>query len=333
MKIAFLLLPSFSNMTLTNAVEPLFLANWLAGRRVYAWETLSLDGRPVAASNGTTVPVDGGVDVRGRPDAAFVVASFDAQRHARDERAHAWLRRLDRFGVVLGGIETGSEVLAAAGLLDGHDAAVHWDNLDGFRELYPEVNAAPQLYTIGETRLTCAGATAALDMMLHWVRGHVDVTVAEEIAEHLVHGHIRDPGEAQRKVEWATPTPASPPVIRAVELMQATIEEPRPCAEIARSVGLSLRQLERHFELHLGTTPARHYLYLRLARAHKLLQQTSLPVTEVAAGTGFASAEHFSRVYRRTFGVPPSRDRRQSPCAPVLRQHPARWRRAYTKER
>ncbi len=94
--------------------------------------------------------------------------------------------------------------------------------------------------------------------------------------------------------------------------------------EIAARIGLSQRQLQRHFRLHLGTTPTRHYTLVRLSKAHKLLQQTDLPVTEIAVGCGFASLENFSRVYRSLFGRAPSRDRRQSTCAPVFRQGKAK---------
>ena len=102
--------------------------------------------------------------------------------------------------------------------------------------------------------------------------------------------------------------------------MQQQIDEPLTCSEIAERVGLSQRQLQRHFQQSFGTTMQRHYVTMRLAVAHKLLQQTDLPVTEIAVSTGFASLENFSRVYRACFGRPPSTDRRQSTEAPVFRQ-------------
>jgi len=64
----------------------------------------------------------------------------------------------------------------------------------------------------------------------------------------------------------------------------------------------------------------RHYQHIRLTKAHALLQQTDLSVTEIAVSAGFGSLEHFCRVYRRQFGCRPRDDRRQSVSAPVLRR-------------
>jgi AraC family carnitine catabolism transcriptional activator len=102
--------------------------------------------------------------------------------------------------------------------------------------------------------------------------------------------------------------------------MEQTIEEPLPCAEIARRAGISMRQMQRLFAKAVGASPVRHYQFVRLTKAHALLQQTDLSVTEIAVSAGFASLEHFCRVYRRQFGCRPRDDRRQSITAPVLRR-------------
>jgi AraC family carnitine catabolism transcriptional activator len=102
--------------------------------------------------------------------------------------------------------------------------------------------------------------------------------------------------------------------------MTGHIEEPLTCADIAHRVGLSLRQLERRFKLAMGTSMLRHYRQVRIARAHQLLQQTELGVTEIAFACGFASPEYFCRLYRRVFSCSPSSDRRQSTTAPVMRR-------------
>ena len=322
--VAFILLPAFSYLSLIGAVEPLFIANWLAGRRLYRWQVLSRDGRAVEASNGLRAPVDGGLAGVGRHDAVFLLASFDPRQHTRDARLAAWLRRAARYGAELGAIETASEIFAAAGLLDEHPAAVHWDNLEGFRELYPDCQASPQLFTCGRGRLTCAGEAAVLDMMVHWIGIRHGASLAGEIAQHLLLARLRGPEELQRAVLPAPPADDDPILARALSIMGKAMEEPISCATIARRTGLSLRQLQRLFRARLGTGPLQHYRRMRLAKAHALLQQTGIPVTEVAVSAGFASPEHFSRVYRQAFGRPPSADRRQSTDAPVMRRRPAR---------
>ena len=317
--IAFLLLPEFSYLSLMAAVEPLFVANWLAGRQLYRWRILSRDGQAVRASNGLAAPVEAGLAGGERYDAVFLLASFEPRRHLRDAKLAAWLRRQARYGAEMGAIETASELLAAAGLLEGHPVAVHWDNLAGFRELYPGSQALAQLYTCGRGRLTCAGEAAVLDMILHWISIRQGGGLAGEVGQHLLVGRPRAGAEPQ--LGQAEAEPASDPILaRALEIMEQTVEEPLSCARLARRLGVSLRQLQRLFKARLGVGPLRHYRQMRLARAHALLQQTALPVTEVAIGAGFASPEHFSRLYRQAFGRPPSADRRQTTDAPVMRR-------------
>ncbi len=319
-RVGFVLLSSFSHVSLAAAIEPLFIANWLSQRARYVWQSLSLEGTTVEASNGLRFRVDETIAGSDRFDAVFLVASFDPKRHARHRGLRAWVRRQASHGAELGGIETGSEVLAAAGLLDGHDVAMHWDNLPGFQEVYPACRATAGLYTVDRKRLTCAGAGAVFDMMLYWIGGHQGEALAGEIAQHLLLDRIRRPGDLQ-------PMPATPPshladpaLQRVLALMEGSIEEPLSLAALARRARLSPRRLQRLFHRQLATSPSQHYRTLRLAKAHALLQQTDLAVTEVALSAGFASPEHFSRVYRGAFGRPPSADRRQSTDAPVLRR-------------
>jgi AraC family carnitine catabolism transcriptional activator len=319
-RVAFLVLPSFSYLSLAAAIEPLFIANWLSQRALYAWRTLSVEGAAVEASNGRRFRVEATIAGHERFDAAFVFASFDPKQHAGNRALRAWVRRQTRHGAVIAGIETGSEVLAAAGVLDGHDVAIHWDNLPGFREAYPICRATDRLYTFDRDRLTCAGASAVFDLMLHWIGSHHGPGLAGEIARHLLLDRIRPPDDVQPVPATQTQAPADPTLRRVLALMEDSVEEPLSCAALARRTRLSPRRLQRLFARNLATSPSRHYRMLRLAKAHALLQQTDLAVTEVALSAGFTSPAHFSRVYRAAFGRPPSADRRQSTDAPVLRR-------------
>jgi AraC family transcriptional regulator, carnitine catabolism transcriptional activator len=317
--IGFVLLPEFSYFGLIAATQPLFLANWRAQRPLFAWTTLSGDGSPVRASNGTLVNADARFGVRRGFDTLFVLASFEPKRHAGDAGLRYELIRAAARGTEIGGVETGSEVLAAAGLLDGRMAAVHWDNLDGFRERYPDVEATDRLFHAEPGRLTCAGGTAVIDMMIHLVARQGGELLAVEVAEQMLVGRPRSPTQRQLADSGAMPDGGSELLRAAAALMKQNTDDPLSVREIARRLAVSTRHLRRQFSELLGTTTMRYYLRLRLARAHNLLEQTDLSVTEVAVASGFRSLEHFSRAYRAMFGCAPSRDRRQTLTAPVYR--------------
>ena len=317
-KIAFLVLPEFSHLGIAAATEPLFIANWLSQAAVFEWRIVSLDGAPVRASSGLELPVDGDIASAAGAKTVFVLASFEAGRAVRERPVMTWLKRMARFGVELCGIENGSLALAEAGLLNGHKVAVHWDNLLGFQEHYPRTRPVPQLYVKSGERLTCAGASAILDMMVAWIGWHQDAGLAEEVAEHLLLDRTRAPETDQRAAAPGAATDAA--VARAQAVMRAHIDEPLSCGEVARRTGLSLRQIERRFKQELRCSMLQAYRLIRMTKAHQLLQQTDLSVTDVAFSCGFSSPEYFCRLYRALFRCSPSKDRRQSTSAPVLRR-------------
>ena len=315
-KIAFVLLPDFSNLGLAAAVEPLYVANWLTNRQVFEWRFLSLDGKPVCASNGMSTLVELALENPRDYAAIIVAASFNAAAHAQNTRLLNWLRRAARFGVQIGAIETGAEVLAAAGLLDDHTAAVHWYNLDGFLERYPGVSATSARFAADRKRMTCAGGTTSMDMILALIAVQANKALADEVALHLsVQDHAKS---------------ASAPAVQSAEritrqvdaIMRETLEHPLSCRDLAARVGISDRQLQRHFRTTFGVGVAQHCVRLRLERAHKYVQLTELSVTEIALACGFGSIEHFSRSYRRAFGVAPRSDRSQTKAGSVFRISP-----------
>lgn len=311
-RLGLLLLPEFSNLGLAAVIEPLFVANWLAQRPLFEWQSISLDGRPVRASNGALLTVNGDLASAAGCASIFVLSSFEPLGPARNRALIRWLQQSARAGVELGGIENGSLPLAQAGLLDRHPAAVHWDNLAGFQELFPKVRIAKGAFSFTPNRLTCAGAAAILDLMVAWIAQHADARIAAEVARHLLLGG-RGAGETE---------PADDTMGRARAIMQAHIDDPLSCAAIARRLNISLRQLERRCKQALGRTVHAEYRLVRVERAHQYLQQTDLSVTEVAALTGFSSVEYFSKVYQSVFATRPSQDRRQATDAPVFRRAP-----------
>ena len=305
----FLLVPRFSMMAFVSALEPLRVANRLAQDTLYRWEIISRDGAAVVASNELSILADRAMGAPARYDRLVVVASF-APETACDRVTASWLRRLDRDGVALGSIDTGSFVLAAAGLLDGHRATTHWESLDGFAEQFPRVDVGSGLFIIDRTRFTCAGGTAALDMMLHLIRLRHGHPLAASASEQFIHAKIRDPQERQRMDAEQRDGISRPALAQAIALMETHLEEVLGIGQIRTTAGISRRNLERLFQVHFRLSPQRYYLDLRLQRARAMLRYSDLPVVEISVACGFGAAAHFSRAYRAWAGHPPSADRR-----------------------
>jgi len=306
----FFLVPKFSMMAFSSAVEPLRVANRFGGGDLYRWSILSSDGQPVQASNGMLLIAEGSLLGTHEYSTLVVCAGFDPERHF-NARIRSRLRQLDRYGVDLGAIDTGSFLLARCGLLDGYRTTVHWEALESFQERFPKVHVGPYLFEIDRNRLTCAGGTAALDMMLHIIQLEHGYRLSTAVAEQFIHGAIRDAHDLQRMDPGKRHGVTHPKLARVIAIMERNLEEPLSARSLADTAHLSLRQLERLFDHHFQRTPRRYYQELRLQRARTLLQYTGLSIIEVAIACGFTSPAHFSRAYHGWAGRPPREERRR----------------------
>ncbi|MEM6988727.1 MAG: GlxA family transcriptional regulator, partial [Pseudomonadota bacterium] len=291
-------------------IDPLRAANYLEGVLRYRWRFLSLDGRPVTASNGLSVNVDGAFDAKRRCDWLVVNASWSPERfQARVFQQR--LRQVARAGTTLVALDTGAFVLAWAGLLDGHTACVHPEHSDAFRALFPHIDLLDRLYTRSGSRLCCCGGVAAADLALDRVRRDCGAVLAEAAGRYVFHPGARPDNTSQStELDVAVGENMPAALANAVLLMARNLEEPLPMADIARYAGCSLRQLERLYRRHTGLTPVRYYLHVRLERARALLTQTGRSVADVASECGFSRGDAFARAYRAEYGMSP-REARQ----------------------
>ena len=313
--IGFLLVPNFSMMAFATAVEPIRLANRMSGQPLYSWTVVSKDGWPVRASNGISVNVDRSMEDLKRDypntrlfDMLIVCSGLGVERY-RDEETFGWLRRCERQGTALAAICTGAYVLARAKLLEGFSCAIHWENLPGFTETFPDIAVSADLFEVDRNRLTSSGGTAALDMMLHVISETHGAKLATIVSEQCLLDRMRSPHDRQRLPLRARLGIHNPTLISAIEMMEANIAEPLAQDDLARYVGLSRRQLERLFRKHLGRSPGQYYMELRLDRARHLLYQSEMPIVDVALASGFVSASHFSKCYREMYGRSPRDER------------------------
>lgn len=308
--IGFLLLPQFPIYALILALESLRVANQNAGRRLFSAHLFSVDGEPVAAGNGMAlVPERRIAEVPFFPT-VIVCAGNEPTQHLGKALLN-WLRRLERHGALLGALDTGSFALAAAGLLDGYQATLHWEAIPLFREHYPEIEASEQLYVIDRNRITCAGGIATLDMMLHLIALKHGRDLAQIVANGFVHGRIRREAEQQRVSADDAFGHVDPRLGRIVQAMEANLDAPLGARELAVRAGISVRQLERLIRDRFGDTPMRYYLKLRLQAARNHLFYGDMPIQDIAAACGFSSPSVLSRTFRAHFGLTPRAFRSQ----------------------
>lgn len=314
-EVGFLLVDDFPLLCLSGAIDTLRHANRFAGEKRYLTRTYTIDGGPARASNLLEIAADRGLDPDAKPWRLFVVGRHVSER-LEDERVLAWLRRLSRKGVGLGGVSAGAFVLARAGLLDGYACAVHWEDAGAFHTLWPEIDLTDNLYVIDRDRYTCAGGSATIDLFLRIVSEDLGPergpAIASRAAEQMLLDRVRSTIDRQTSAALFRAKSKSSALASAIEAMEGAMDDPLSMQEVARLSGLTRRQLHRLFRDHTGRSPTDFYRDLRLRYARGLLRGTATKVIDVALAAGFGSHSHFSKVYREHFGVSPLKDRREA---------------------
>jgi transcriptional regulator GlxA family with amidase domain len=308
-RIALLVLPQFSMMALAGATEPLRAANRLAGKTLYEWTVLTESGGPVSSSSGfeiQTLPIDQAPGF----DRVFVLASLDIE-HQKPPKMLRFLQRAAARGVTVGALSTGTFILARAGLLEGKRCTLHWESIGQFAEEFPSIEVTRELYVNHDNRWTCAGGTAAIDLMLAQIALDYGNQLAANIAEQFLHARIRAPEEHQRmSIQWRFGI-HDRRLTAAIAFMENNLETIVSIEEIADRCNLSHRQLERLWHQHFGMTPKKFYLDLRLNEARRLLRESTQPIASIAYSCGFVSASHLGAAYRRVWGCTPGEERRK----------------------
>ncbi|WP_306006805.1 GlxA family transcriptional regulator [Aquicoccus porphyridii] len=297
-----LLFDHFSALCLANTVEPMRAANNLAGRALYRWRFLTVTGASATSSSGMRVEADGALaDHRG--DMLIAMPSYHYAAHAVPPTLRALRAAAARYDM-LAGFDTGSWLLAAAGLLDGYRATIHWEEMSRFEEAFPEVEAQRQRHVTDRNRLTCSGALAAFDLMAALIGARHGHALRLELEALFMNADTAAPRDL--------PQPRGKTVARAVALMQANLESPLTIEEIARQLGRSRRSLESRMSQELGAGPQAVYKRLRLIKARKLVRESDLAVAEIALRSGYHDPGAMTRAFRAEFGETPRQMRREA---------------------
>ncbi|MFT0531354.1 GlxA family transcriptional regulator [Castellaniella hirudinis] len=306
----FLLVPGFTLIGFSSAVEPLRMANLASDSVLFHWSTISPDGGMVTSSNGVSIQPDWALDQAPPLDAVFVCGSNPIPARIPPYCLN-WLRRQDHLGTALGGICTGSYWLARAGLLNGYRCTLHWEDTERLLTDFPDIIVSKHIYEIDRNRYTCSGGIAPVDMMIALINQQIgNLEIAAKVSELMICERIRSTQDPQRIPLRQQLGTSQPKLTEVVMLMENNLEEPLTKEELAQFIHVSVRQLERLFQEHLKCTPNAYYLELRLLRARQLLRGTEQSIIDIAAGCGFVSVTHFTHRYREFFGITPGRERR-----------------------
>lgn len=260
-----------------------------------------------------TLPPDALVVVAGNVDTFLDGSSGDAGDGDDDAKIVAWLRTRIRSGHRLVTICSGATLAARAGLLDGYACTTHYLDCARLAAAAPLARVFEnRLYVEDRDRLSSAGITAGIDLMLHVVAQTIDHACALAVARYLV-VYLRRSGSDPQLSPWLEGrNHIHPAVHRVQDTIAGDPAQPWPARRLAQIAGTSPRHLSRLFHAHVGMHLADYRNRLRAALARELIGQTRLDMERIAERSGFASTRQFRRVWRQLYDGSPSEERTRS---------------------
>lgn len=311
---AFFLVPGFSLVALSSAIDVLRAANVEVDQNYFEWRLLGEETGVVASSSGIELPVDQ-ISAYNQADVIAVCGGERTHLFA-NARVEKWLRDCAREHRRIGSLSDGAYLVAKAGLFNQCRSTIHWKCQNAYRELYPNLDVRTSILEIDDLRFSCAGGTASLDLMLNFVASSLGSAIAGRVADNYFHDVIRGDDQTQHLIRAFRFATRNETVSQALFKMEGALEVPLSVAQIANELHVSHRQLDRLFRTHLGASPSHFYRDLRLARASSLLKQTALSVAEVSVSCGFQSASHLAKFFYRKYQETPLQHRKKGPQQP-----------------
>lgn len=288
--------------------EPFLQANQLLGLHKYQL-TLIGSADQSAATLAGVAPSHLLDDLRDY-DLLIVIAEKPPQEAIPSAIKKALQRYYQQQSGQLLAIKAGLWWLLESGIGLQQKMVVHWSLMDDFKEGYPDLSLSHDLYQTDLRLSSCAGQLAIVDHLLGYLEQHEGNSLVNQISDYLCMDRVRGAGERQRlPCHSLGGEDLQPRLTMAIDLMENNIEEPLATEQIAELVSISKRQLERLFRRYLNTMPARHYLQIRLKRAHHLLQSSSKSIVQIGLMCGFSSGPHFSSAYKSFYQTTPRQER------------------------
>lgn len=264
-----------------------------------SWSVVTHSDAPVASSSGLRMAPDMLCADAGACDLLVVVGGDRFREDAADPCLRKSLR-LSRQAAVVIAADTGSWLMAAAGLLGQRKATIHWQLLAEFAETFPRTKVLHDRYVRDKAYWTCGGASTALDLMLLYISERFGHAIALDASTMFVHDSALSVHREQSDSKLRGK--GSERLRRVLVHMTETIEQPRSLAFLARMANLSMRTLSRLFLEETGMSPGQYYQFLRLSRARDLAAHTDLTLNEIALRSGFSSASTLGKAFTKKFG-------------------------------
>jgi transcriptional regulator GlxA family with amidase domain len=277
-------------------IEVLRCANTLIGTDTYSWRhSVGAHNFLKTSSNSLkeTIVLIGSTDKRW-----VLPECYQSKMRHRLKRA----KRVCSVGA-------GLFILHDTGLHDLQGTAVHQNFRTVLAEIDPMIEFSDVTTSHKQNVSSSVSGIAAVQMMIELLDFEHGSVVTSAICNYL--GFESTKKKVTTKTQWRLSTYAADDQIvsDAIEIMAENLEQVLSIKQVAQTLGFSARHLERRFKNSISISPYQVYVNMRLERAHQLLSQSDLSVSEIVYACGYSALPAMSRPYKNKYGVVPSETR------------------------
>ena len=309
-RVVVLAAPPVEELDIVGPWEVFTTANHvLQGRgRAYGIELVTTSRqRGLTGDSGLTLLANGYYNyLQGEVDTLIIPGGTGPQT-MRDPVVLKWLQKMASKVRRMASICTGAFLLAEAGILNGRCATTHWMFARDLARRYPRVTVEPdRIYTQDGHIYTSAGVTAGMDLSLALVEEDLGSTVALQVARALVLFLRRPGGQSQFSALLSSQASEYKPLHKLQVWIAENVQQNLSVENLASQMAMSPRNFARVFAREIGVTPAHFVEEVRIESARRQLETTEKGLEEIAAASGFKSAEVMRRAFLRCVGTSPS---------------------------
>ena len=289
----------------------------------FSVSVLSKDGASVSCGGCVQVNPAGSIYEASEIDLIFLAGlpcDVDEVLSGNDE-VMAWIKHQHANGVLIATVCPSQALLAAAGILDGKNVAMHWSLIDEVSQRWPEVRWSADRMVIEDQGIySCCGAGAAIDLALYIVDDFCGRDVMLACSQWFLTDLPRVRNEVPPPiVSQATRTDSSMKPVESWILSH--FHEAIHFESLAAKFDMSWRTFYRRFQASFGETPKVYLQKLRVNAARRLLESDDDTIEQVAMRVGYSDITFFRRIFNRYVGMSPSAYRDTFRYRPLRRQH------------
>ncbi len=295
----------FCDHEVSSVTHTLNKANDLLQRKVFQVRFVSDKPGLVSGRGGQLVRAEPAIDDHGFSEMMFVVGGTGVGRSDWMRRVRQ-MQRQARSVVLLS--DAATHYIKTTKAIDGN-VTTHWRHAETLRETGYYPNLTDTLAEKCNGIITAAGSAATPELVVGLISPYLESVQIAELANLLLLPAVRKSSADQPKDVGQNTGLFNRRVSEVIQVMEANIADRVDMESLAKEVGMSCRQIERIFREVFDQSPGKFYKQMRTKKAWALIDETLLPLSDIAVATGFGTVSTMSKSVQAAYGVTPAQSR------------------------